>query len=189
MKLSTFLSWGSLIVAIGVGVAACKPAADVASENLSKKADNYEIMRRVVVIAGFTDAYLFEVVGFCALGNNDKPGQLSMTCKDASGIKKHFFFVGDNDRVLVSDMESTDVSTFHTIINFRPQTIIPDIDFQADSSQLRPQFDGGTMLNLTEDRFAYPVQPTGGGLVRLWRGINQYVATLRGAEVPGNIAG
>lgn len=50
-------------------------------------------------------------------------------------------------------------------------------------------FDGGTMLNLTEDRFAYPVQPTGGGLVRLWRGINQYVATLRGAEVPGNIAG
>ena len=50
-------------------------------------------------------------------------------------------------------------------------------------------FDGGTMLNLTEDRFAYPVQPTGGGVVRLWRGINQYVATLRGAEVPGNIAG
>jgi len=50
-------------------------------------------------------------------------------------------------------------------------------------------FDGGTMVNLTEDRFAYPVQPTGGGVVRLWRGINQYVATLRGTEVPGNIAG
>lgn len=50
-------------------------------------------------------------------------------------------------------------------------------------------FDGGALLNLTEDRFAYPIQPTGAGLVRLWRGINQYVATLRGAEVPGNIAG
>lgn len=50
-------------------------------------------------------------------------------------------------------------------------------------------FDGGDMVNLTESRFAYPAQETGAGVVRPWRGTQQYLTTLRGAETPGNIAG
>lgn len=120
-----------------LALAACEKPADVASRNLSTEADNYRIMRHVVVLNGITDKYLFEVMGFCALGNNDPVRQISMTCKDAKGIKKHFFFLGDNAHVLVSDVEGTNVSTFHTVINFRPQSIIPDIDFQGDVNELR----------------------------------------------------
>jgi len=50
-------------------------------------------------------------------------------------------------------------------------------------------FDGGDMVNLTESRFAYPAQEVGAGVVRPWRGTQQYVTTLRGTETPGNIAG
>lgn len=127
---------------MALAAAGCRPAADVASDNLSKKADNYEILRRVVLMNGITGDYLLEIVGYCALGNNDDAGELSFTCRDDSGIKKHFFGYGDNGIYTVSDIHSTNVSTFHTIINFRPQTLIPDIDFQGDMEQLRPQLDG-----------------------------------------------
>ena len=50
-------------------------------------------------------------------------------------------------------------------------------------------FDGGRLVNLTEDRFSFPNQPAGAGVVRPWRGTQQFLTTLRGAEVPGNIAG
>lgn len=50
-------------------------------------------------------------------------------------------------------------------------------------------FDGGKMLNLTEARYAYPAQQVGAGVVRPWRGTQQFITTLRGTEIPGNIAG
>jgi hypothetical protein len=47
---------------------------------------------------------------------------------------------------------------------------------------------GGRLLNMTETRFAYPIQPQGAGIVRRHRGIVQYLATMQGAETPGNAA-
>lgn len=117
-------------------LSACEKPADVASRNLSTAADNYQVKRRVIVINGITDKILFEVIGFCALGNADKDYMMSMTCKDATGIKKHFFRITDNSPVLVSDVDGTDVSTFHTVINVRPQTLIPDFDLQGDVNEL-----------------------------------------------------
>lgn len=45
---------------------------------------------------------------------------------------------------------------------------------------------GGAVVNLTEERFSYPVQPQGAGVARRWRGISQYLVTFRGAEVAPN---
>jgi hypothetical protein len=33
-------------------------------------------------------------------------------------------------------LQGVDVSTFHYRVMFRPQTILPDIDFQGDASEL-----------------------------------------------------
>jgi hypothetical protein len=135
MKISRKLAVLGLLTA-AVALTACEKPADVASRNLSTAADNYQVKRRVIVVNGITDNILFEVIGFCALGNNDPVHMMSMTCKDATGIKKHFFRITDNSPVLVSDVDGTDVSTFHTVINVRPQTLIPDFDFQGDASEL-----------------------------------------------------
>lgn len=47
---------------------------------------------------------------------------------------------------------------------------------------------GGQMANLTQERFAFPAQDRGAGVVRRHRGLAQYVVTLRGTEVAGNVA-
>jgi hypothetical protein len=47
---------------------------------------------------------------------------------------------------------------------------------------------GGQMSNFTEGRFAYPIQERGAGIVRRHRGMTQYLTTLHGAEVAGNVA-
>lgn len=44
----------------------------------------------------------------------------------------------------------------------------------------------GYFRNLTQERFAYPTQPYGAGVVRRHRGTIQYVVTLQGDEVAGN---
>jgi hypothetical protein len=46
---------------------------------------------------------------------------------------------------------------------------------------------GGAFANLTQARFAYPSQERGAVMVRRHRGMSQFVATLQGAEVAGNV--
>lgn len=47
---------------------------------------------------------------------------------------------------------------------------------------------GGAFANLTQARFAYPIQERGAAIVRRHRGIAQLVTTMRGAETPGSVA-
>lgn len=47
--------------------------------------------------------------------------------------------------------------------------------------------DGG-FANLTQARFAYPIQTQGAGIVRRHRGMAQFVCTMKGAETAGNVA-
>lgn len=117
-------------------VAACERPADVASRNLSMAADNFEVMRRVVFYNGITDAYILEVTGFCSIGNDNTSSQFTITCKDATGFKKHFLGLSDNVTYFAEQVEAVDVSTFHTRVLWRPQSILPDIDFQGDVNEL-----------------------------------------------------
>lgn len=113
-----------------VSLAACKSDADVASDNISKAADNFEIGRRITVVNGITDKYLLVIEGYCSLGNNDKPGELSVTCKDVDGyqgVKKYFVTLSDNVIVLTEQLVAAQVSTSHSRVVFKPETIIPDI--------------------------------------------------------------
>ena len=123
--------------ALSVGLlATCRPA-DVASHNLSVAADNFEIMRRIVFYNGITDTYMLEIIGLCSIGNEDKPGQVSITCKTGpDAYKKHFLGLSDNVTYFAEQLETADVSAFHYRVMFRPQTIVPDVDFQFDSKEL-----------------------------------------------------
>ncbi len=126
-----------LAVLVLTGLSACKPEADVASTNLSRAADNFEINRRVVFYNGITDTYMLTVEGFCSLGNEDSPGQLTITCKTGPNqFKKHFLGLSDNVTYFVEQLEPADVSTYHYRVQFRPQVIIPDIQLDVDTQEL-----------------------------------------------------
>lgn len=126
------------VAALGLlALAGCQRPADVASRNLSVAADNFEVTRRVVFFNGITDTYLLSIEGLCSLGNNDDPGELTVTCKTGpNAFKKHFLGLSDNVSYFVEHMAPTDVSTYHYRVMFRPQSIIPDVDFQGDAQEL-----------------------------------------------------
>lgn len=124
-----------IIAAILVGAAAmtmtaCSDDAKVASDNLSKAADNFEVQRRIVFFNGITDTYLLEIVGLCSI--EDEGNQLEVTCKVGDGqFKKHFLGLSDNVSYFVEQVEAKRVSDTYYRVTFKPQTIVPDIDFRG----------------------------------------------------------
>ena len=118
-------------------LAACERDADVASRNLSKAADMFEINRRIVFYNGITGDYILTIEGRCSLGNFDSAGQLSVTCKTGtSAYKKHFLGLSDNVTFFAEQIEAKDVSVYHYRVIFKPQSIIPDIDFRGNVDAL-----------------------------------------------------
>jgi len=95
------------------GLTGCMSDADIASENVSKAADNFEVGRRVTVVNGITDKYLLVIEGYCSLGNSDKEREISVTCKDVTGyggFKKYFVTLSDNVIVLTEQLQASQVT-------------------------------------------------------------------------------
>jgi hypothetical protein len=121
-----------LTLLIGTG---CLSEADVASENVSKEADAFRVMRRIVFINGITDEYLLVIEGYCSLGNFDGPKELSVTCKTGEGqYMKHFLGLSDNVTYISEQLAPIGVSGYHYTVRFRPETLIPNIDLDTSSS-------------------------------------------------------
>ena len=115
--------------ALLVGLSACSPDADVASQNLSKAADNFEIARRIVFYTGITGEYMLTIEGLCSLGNNDKPKEVTVTCKTGpSSYKKDFLGLSDNVTYFAEQVDAANVSTYFYRVIFKPTAIVPNID-------------------------------------------------------------
>lgn len=127
---------GALVgVAALTVLTACANDADVVSENLSKAADNFEVNRRIVMFNGITDKYLLSIEGPCSI--NDDGNQLEVVCKTGPGTyKKHFLGLSDNVSYFVEQGESVSASANHYRVTFKPQSILPDVDFRGSSSDL-----------------------------------------------------
>jgi hypothetical protein len=111
--------------------AGCARQADVASQNLSVAADNFEIMRRIVFYNGITGDYILTIEGLCSLGNSDMSGELSVTCKvGPTSYKKHFLGLSDNVTYFAEQIEPAEADVYHYRVIFRPSVIIPDIETQ-----------------------------------------------------------
>ncbi len=123
-------------LATAAGIAACGSDADIASDNLSKKAEQFQIVRRIVGINGITDKVEFEITGRCSVETaGDLPGSLEVTCKeegrDEDGkplFSKHFVGLSDNMSYVVTQLEGANVSTTRTKVILKPEQIVPDFD-------------------------------------------------------------
>lgn len=115
------------LIAVVLALTGCTSDADVASENLSKKAENFEILRRVVFYNGITGTYVLTIEGFCSV-ETEEQGKLTVTCKIGTDqYKKHFLGRSDNVTWFAEQLESKGVSTDRYEVNFKPETIAPDI--------------------------------------------------------------
>ncbi|QBJ01152.1 hypothetical protein PBI_ARISSANAE_67 [Mycobacterium phage Arissanae] len=120
----------ALAGAAALGITGCTSDANVASENLSKQADNFEIPRRIVFFNGITDKYLLEIQGRCSIAPDTASQKLDVTCKVSNGFKKHFLGLSDNVSYFVEQVDGANVSTDFYEVNFKPQAILPDIELR-----------------------------------------------------------
>lgn len=108
-------------------------SADVASQNLSTAADNFEITRRIVFYNGINGEYMLTIEGLCSLGNYDTTGaEISVTCKTgANEYKKHYLGLSDNVTYFAEQIDSSPVDMYHYRVIFRPSVIVPDVELQV----------------------------------------------------------
>lgn len=118
-------------IAATIAIAGCSDA-DVASRNLSKAADQFEIARRIVFYNGITGDYILTLEGLCSLGNSDKSRQITVTCKTGpAAFKKHFLGLSDNVTFFAEQIDGAKVDVYHYRVIFKPSVIVPDVDYRG----------------------------------------------------------
>lgn len=134
MKHSTKVIIGAIIGAglLTGGASGCTSDADMASENLSTAAEQFEVQRRIVVVNSFTDKVVFEVEGRCSIEPTAK--QLVAICKHGDNdFRKHYTGIGDNGMWSSFQLDPIDVDVYHTRVIIKPETVLPDFDLETSA--------------------------------------------------------
>ena len=125
------------LCAAALALSACDRDADVASKNVSRAADMFEVQRRIVFYNGSTDTYMLQITGRCSIKSDGRDKQLEVICKAGEGrFKKHFLGLSDNVSYVVEQLNPVAASVYHYRAVFKPQSILPDIDARGDPDAL-----------------------------------------------------
>lgn len=117
-----------LVALVALTITSCTDA-DVASHNLAKSAEQFEIYRRVVFFNGITDTYILSVEGYCSI--EDYSGQLEVTIKTDNGsYLKHHLGLSDNVTYFSEQLQAEYINDKRYRVIFKPSVIIPTIDFE-----------------------------------------------------------
>ena len=77
------------------------------------------------------------ITGKCSIEADTYDNQLEVICKTGpETYKKHFLGLSDNVAYFVEQLESSEHSAYHYRVTFKPQAIIPDIDFRGSTTDL-----------------------------------------------------
>ena len=102
----------------------CEDQADVVSHNLSKEADNFNVVREVTLISGIQGDVIFQMTGRLSIAN--KGDQLEVVVEYEKGkYAKHFFFKGDNDILMVEQKGYADINQYKYTLNYNPKMWLP----------------------------------------------------------------
>lgn len=127
----------ALVLMALAALAGCDNDARVASSNLSRAADNFEISRRIVFYNGITGDYMLSLEGRCSF-DASQAHKVDVTCKvGPSEYKKHSLGLSDNVTYFSEQLNGADVSVYHYRVIFKPQTILPDVDFKGSTDALK----------------------------------------------------
>ena len=124
-----------MVIVMSIFFTACEDDAEIAKRNMAKAADNFEIMRRVVMYNAITGTNVMITEGKCSVENDSF--RTSVICKIGEGqYIRNFYGRSDNVSYFVEQMASVPVNIYHYRRTFKPQNVLPDIDFRGDMSAL-----------------------------------------------------
>lgn len=125
-KLYSFLAAGL----VALSLTACDDS-EIATRNLIKAADNFEVNRRIVFYNGITDTYMLEIEGRCSIDLNQNNTAFNVICDVGNGnYKRHTLVLSDNVTAFVEQIESNKLSKNFYRVTFKPSAIIPNIDIR-----------------------------------------------------------
>lgn len=100
--------------------------ADRVSSNLSKEADNFNVVRRLTVINCIQGDVLFQMTGKMSLQVDTTGGKIDVIVEDENGnYQKHFVGLSDNVTYTIEQLESKNVSNYKFTLNYNPKMWIP----------------------------------------------------------------
>ena len=80
---------------------------------------------------------MYELEGRCSIRVDSADRQLETTCKiGPNEFRKDFLGLADNVSYMVLQSETVDANVYHFRRTFKPQSIIPDIDFRGSATEL-----------------------------------------------------
>lgn len=102
----------------------CADQASIVSQNISKQADNFNVVRRVTVINCIQGDVLFVMEGKMSIETTSE--KLYIIVEDGDGsYKKHIVGLSDNVTYTVEDLSSNYVDRYNYTINYNPRMWIP----------------------------------------------------------------
>jgi len=118
-----------LIVVIAVFIVGACTAKDTVSQNISRDADEFRIVRRVVFYNSLTDTYIMEMVGNIAI-DLTRDGVIEVIAKiGPDEYQKHYLGLSDNVTYTVEQIGTSKASEYKYKMIFKPESIVP-IDFE-----------------------------------------------------------
>ena len=122
----------SITMALSISLLTGCTDASVASSNLSKAADMFELERRIVFYNGINGEYILTIEGKCSVKSNSN--QLDVTCKVGHNeFKKHYLGLSDNVTFFSEQIDSVSVSTYRYRVIFKPEAIIPNVELKTSN--------------------------------------------------------
>lgn len=119
----------TLLVVLG----ACS-AKDTVSQNISRDADEFRVVRRVVFYNSITDTYMMEMTGNIAI-DVDRDGIIEVIAKiGPDEYQKHYLGLSDNVTYTVEQIGTVDASEYRYKAIFKPESIMP-IEFDYKSGE------------------------------------------------------
>lgn len=138
MKNKNKIVWVSLLLtAIIFGtcglLTGCREA-DRASYNISREADNFNIVRRVTVIDCINGDVLFQMSGRMSIYADTTDNQLEITVSDNGTYQKHIIGLSDNVTYVVEDLNlgENDVQAYRYTIIYNPNMWLP-VDIKEET--------------------------------------------------------
>lgn len=123
-----------LAAAAALTLTGCTTDAQKVSDNLSKEADQFNVVRKIVVTNTWNGETLWEATGRCSIDIN-RPDVLVLICleDEAAGLyKKHYLSTGGGNISWAStQLDGAPASRYHTTIIFKPQNIVPNFDISV----------------------------------------------------------
>lgn len=115
----------TFVILMAISFVGCTEASQV-SYNVSKEADNFNVIRRLTVINTKTDKPEFELVAAFSIEVDHSDKQLEVTCEVGDGVyKKHFVGLARDTMYVIEDISGAEVSKYYYEVNFLPKSISP----------------------------------------------------------------